>query len=631
MRRPKTAERKTPPRSTSDPVTAWARAVVAGDVVAGPHVRNACRRHLDDLKRGARRGLVWDLEAAKRVIAFFPDALRLAKGKFEGAPFALHPAQQFVIGSLFGWKRKATAKRRFRRAYIEQGKGNGKSPMAAGIGMYCLTADGEAGAEIYAAASKKDQAQVCFQAAVAMYRQSPALLARLTPSGSNPVWNLAYLASGGFFRPISSENGQSGPLPSCALCDEVHEHPNGDVIEMLERGFKSRQQPLLVMITNSGSDRNSVCWEEHVNAIRAAAGNRDLHGRQDEGTDYLGDLEAAADLDDTFSFVCSLDKDDDPLTDPSCWVKPNPLLGVTMPRAELERAVRQAAAMPSKLNNVLRLHFCVWTDAERAWISRKALEPVLADFDPAEHKGKRIYAAIDLSAAQDLTVGAFCVETGSVEVAGPDGATAELPTYDLWIEAWTPGDTLRERSLRDKAPYDVWAEAGFLNAPPGKRIRLDFVAARLAAISAEYEIALLAYDRYAYAKLGEELAALNVELLEVEHAQGGKRRGKIPEAVAEAARRARAEPPLGLWMPGSLGLLETLIVEGRVRLRRNPVLIAAAMAAATEEDAFGNRWFSKRRATNRIDAVVSAAMCVGAAASGIDKASGDGPRVFTFG
>jgi phage terminase large subunit-like protein len=164
--------------------------------------------------------------------------------------------------------------RRFRRFYDEEGKGNGKSPMLAGIGLYCMLADGEARAEVYAAGSKKDQAMVLFRDAVAMRDQSPALSARLTKSGGNPVWNLADLTTGSFFRPISSDDGQSGPRPSCALCDEVHEHRNGTVIELLERGFKFRRQPLLAMATNSGSDRNSVCWQEHQHAVRCAAGTR---------------------------------------------------------------------------------------------------------------------------------------------------------------------------------------------------------------------------------------------------------------------------------------------------------------------------------------------------------------------
>jgi phage terminase large subunit-like protein len=613
---------KTPPPSSSadHPVTRWAKDVVSGAIVAGPHVRNAARRHIDDLAKGVARGLRFDEEAASRALRFFPAVLRLAGGKFEGKPFDPHPSQAFIIGSLFGWV-KADGTRRFRRAYIEQAKGQGKSPLAAGIGMYCMMADGEARAEIYAAASKKDQAAILFRDAVAMRDQSPALAQRLTKSGANPVWNLADLKTGSFFRPISSEDGQSGPRPSCALCDEVHEHRDGTVIEMLERGFKSRRQPLLVMITNSGSDRNSVCWEEHVNAIRAAAGNPALEGKEGESAEYLGDADAATTYDDTFSFVCSLDPGDKPLDDPACWIKANPLLGVTQPAEELERAVRQARAMPGKLNNILRLHFCVWTDAERAWMARETLEQVLADFNPSEHEGERVYAGVDLSGSQDITAAAFVVPTGFVEMEGADGKRVPKPTFDAWIEAWTPGDTLKERALRDKAPYDVWERRGFINAPPGRQIRLDFVAARLAEVNAVYRLEWLAFDRYAYGKLSEELDAAGVEVKEVEHPQGGKRRAKVPDEIAESSKRDDAEKPNGLWMPGSLSMLETLIIENRIRLKSNPVLISAAMSAAIEEDAFGNRWFSKRKATNRIDAIVALAMAVGVATAGWGAAS----------
>lgn len=609
--------KKTPRKSTSDdPVERWARDVEAGRTVAGPHIRNAAQRHLEDRKHESERGLHWDLKAAKHAIDFFPDVLRLAKGKFQGVPFHLEPSQQFVIGSLFGWKWRATGKRRFRRAFIEQGKGNGKSPMAAGIGMYCLLADDEKGAEVFAAASMKEQAQVCFQAAVDMWRQSPALTDALTPSGGNPIWNLAHLPSGSYFRPISGEGGRgkSGPIPSCALCDEVHEMRDGNVIEMLERGFKSREQPLLVMITNSGSDLNSVCWEEHVNAIRAAAGSSALDGRDGQVTDYVGDPDVAATYDDTFSFVCSLDADDDPLNDPSCWIKANPLLGVTQPVAEIERAVRQAKAMPGKMNNILRLHFCIWTQSDKAWMARETLEGVLADFDPAEElAGEKVYGGIDLSGSQDITALAFVSRTGEIDMPTEDGGTVRKPTFDAWIEAWTPGDTIVERASRDKAPYDVWARQGHLRAPPGKQIRLDFVAVEIARVAAEFQLEWLAYDRYAYAKLADELDAAGVEVRQVEHPQGGKRRGKAPEDVLEGAKQDEREPPLGLWMPASLGMLETLILEKRIRLRINPVLISAIMSSAIEEDAFGNRWFSKRKATNRIDAVVAVAMAIGVA------------------
>lgn len=565
-------------------------------MIAGPHVRNAAKRHLHDREHGPARGLRWDIEAARHAINFFPDVLRLAGGQFEGTPFELHPSQVFIIGSLFGWMRP-DGTRRFRRAYIEIGKGNGKSPLAAGIGMFCLLADNEPRAEVYAAASKVDQAMVLFRDAVAMRQQSPALAKRLLPSGGSVVWNLADLKTGSFFRPISSEKGQSGPRPSCALCDEVHEHRDGHMLEMLERGFKWRRQPLLIMITNSGSDRQSACWEEHQHAVRVAAGTK----TPDDDFTFVGEA-----IDDqAFSFVCSVDKNDDPMQDPTCWVKANPLLGVTVQHEYLAEVVKQGLAIPGKLNNILRLHFCVWTDSDSAWMSRAALEACLDDFEPAEHYGEPAYTGLDLSASRDLTVLAFAVPTGSVSVDQYDDKTGvtravTLPTFDAWVEAWTPAETLAERAVQDSADYEVWVRDGWLTATPGKLVRYDIVARRVAEAAQEYQLKALAYDAYAFRSQFEgELDQFGVRVPLVEHPQGGKRK---------AAQS-------GLWMPGSLDELEKLILEKRIRLRGSPVLIAAIMSAAIEADAFGNRWFSKRKATNRIDAVVALAMAVGAAAS----------------
>lgn len=577
---------------------------MGGRIVAGPHVRNAAQRHLDDLKFGPSRGLTWDVPAANRAIRFFPDVLRLNGGQFEGRPFDLHPSQAFRVGSLFGWKRH-DGTRRFRRFYDEEGKGNGKSPMLAGIGLYCLLADGEARAEVYAAGSKKDQAMVLFRDAVAMVDQSPSLSARLTKSGGNPVWNLADMRTGSWFRPISSDDGQSGPRPSCALCDEVHEHRDGRVIEMLERGFKWRRQPLLAMATNSGSDRNSVCRQEHEHAIRVAAGTRAI----DSEFSYVGEP-----IDDeTFSFVCALDPGDDPLKMPGCWIKANPLLGVTVTEDYLAGVVKQAQAIPGKLNGILRLHFCQWTDAEEAWISRAALESVLDDFDPGDLTGGDAYLGADLSGTQDLTAVAVVVKTGTVDRTRDDGATIRLPTFAAWVEAWTPRDTLAERALRDQAPYEAWVDQGWLHAEAGKTIRLDFVAARIGEIAADYHVRWLAYDRYSYRRLEDELDALGLTLPQIEHPQGGRRRAKPSDDQVEVAHQRGEETPQGLWMPGSLLELENLILDGRIRLLRSPVLISAAMSAAIERDPFDNRWFSKRRAVNRIDAIVALAMAVGAA------------------
>jgi phage terminase large subunit-like protein len=371
------------------------------------------------------------------------------------------------------------------------------------------------------------------------------------------------------------------------------------------------------MITNSGSDRNTVCYEEHVTAIKAAAGTRTP---DQEGT-FVYYLDDVVTFDDMFSFVCSLDSNDDPLKDPLCWAKANPLLDVTITRGYLAGVVRQAKAIPGSLNGILRLHFCMWTDADESWMSRAALEEVLADFDPSIHEGKDLYAGLDLSAAQDLTARGCIVETGICQEEGHPGFGKMM--YDAWVDAWTPKDTLEERSLRDKAPYDVWVTQEWLHAIPGKAIRLDFIAAALATLNNEYALKVLAYDRYGYRKLTEELDAIGLKLNEVEHPQGGRKRAKPTDAQLQEAKDNGTEPPLGLWMPGSIKEFESLIFEKRIRIQRSPVIISAIMSAALERDPlFDNYWFSKRKATNRIDPVVALAMAIGAATSNITPAVG---------
>jgi phage terminase large subunit-like protein len=577
-----------PTSSLADRTRAYAEAVISGEIVAGPHVRNACKRHLADLER--TDGIWFDVEAADEAFAYFETVLRLSEGQFEGKPFELHTSQAFIVGSIFGWKRP-DGRRRFRRAYIEQGKGNGKSPLAGGIGLKGLASDGEAGAQIYAAAAKREQAGILFSDAVKMVKQSPALAKRLEFSGGpGREFNIAHHASGSFFRPVSRDTGKtgSGPRPYFVLADEVHELPDRKILEMLERGFKFRRQPLLFMITNSGSDRNSVAWEEHEHAVKVAAGNVDAV------TDptFLGEI-----LDDTtFSFVCGLDEGDDPLSDPSCWIKANPLLGVTITEEYLTEIVAQAKAIPGQLNGILRLHFCVWTDAETAWMTRATLEPRLADFEPAEHHGEQVWLGLDLSQNRDITALGAVVRTGTT----PEGK----PTFDAWVEAWTPGDTMAGRELTDRLPYTVWAREGHLHAPQGESISFRHVAQTLAEYDRDFDVQVVAYDRYAFKRFEEEIDELGLSLTFAEHPQGGLKKGKPLSPGGE-----------GLWMPGSIRMLEDALLEGRIRLKSNPVLISAMMSAVAEEDKWGNHWLAKTRSVNKIDAAIALAMALGAAAS----------------
>lgn len=556
--------------SSDDPATAYARAVADGQIVAGPHVRASCARHLRDMDEGAARGLTWDVEAAERALGFFPAVLRLSEGQFEGQPFNLHPAQAFIVGSLFGWKR-ADGTRRFRRAYVEQGKGNGKSPLAGGVGLYGLVADGEPGAQVFAAAAKMDQARILFNDAVAMVRQSPELERRLTPTGINPVNNLAWLERGSFFRPVGRDTGKtgSGMRPHFVLIDELHEHPNRDTLEMLERGFKFRRNPLVFMITNSGSDRNSVCWEEHEHAVKVA------HGEVEDDT--------------TFSYVCALDDGDDPLADPGCWVKANPLLGVTITESYLADVAAQAKAIPGKANGIRRLHFCQWTDAETAWISRELWE---ACEDPAmtleDFEGQECWFGLDLGATKDMTARVQVFRDGEAE----DGQ----PKFAMFAHGYTPADTLLAREREDKAPYSVWVDQGHLTATPGKLVRFDHVAADLVDAAQRFNVAAVAYDRWLIRNFEITLDEMGVTLPLMEHPQGTNRRKDSP-----------------LWMPESINSFEALLLERRIRIAVNPALRSAVAASTFWTSPAGLRRFEKQRATARIDLAVAGAMAVGAA------------------
>jgi phage terminase large subunit-like protein len=201
------------------------------------------------------------------------------------------------------------------------------------------------------------------------------------------------------------------------------------------------------------------------------------------------------------------------------------------------------------------------------------------------------------------------VRTGEVKFGEHKGK----PTFDAWIEAWTPGDTITARELKDKQPYSLWVRNEFLNAPKGKSISYRQVAQALAEAAHDFDVKCVAYDRYAFRRgLEPECDELGLKVEFVEHPQGGTKKGQPNDAMKEAAKSSRREAE-GLWMPMSVRQIEELILEGRIRIKANPVLISAMMSAVTDNDRWGNHWLAKERSTNKIDAAVALAMAVGAA------------------
>lgn len=554
-----TARNKTRrPATSSDPTTDYARRVVDGEIVAGPHVRDACKRHLADLESGHERGLSWDAEAAEHFFGFCRHVLRLNGGDFEGKPFDLEPSQQFICGSLFGWRRK-NGSRRFRVAFIEEGKGNGKSPVAAAIGLYGLVADSEPRAEVYAAATKKDQAQILFRDAVAMVDQSPHLAANLVKSGRNPVWNLAHLKSGSFFRPLATDNAQSGPRPHVALLDEVHEHKTGLMVEMIRAGTKGRRQALIVMITNSGTDKQSVCWHYHEYGARVASGLE-----QDDAF---------------FSYICALDEGDDPFKDDSCWVKANPLLGVTIPREYLDEQVREAQGMPAKESIVRRLNFCQWVEADAPWLSADVwLGARDEEFDDERLVGRRCHGGLDLSSTTDLTAFTLLFEP-----------TDDDPVWRQKAWFWLPAEQLEDRERRDRVPYSAWRAGGWLETTPGAAIDKRYVLQRIVTASSRYRMLDCAFDRWRIEDLLLLASDEGIELPLVAFGQGFQS------------------------MAPALDEYERLLVSGEIRHDGNPVLTSHAANAVVEVDPAGNRKLTKKKATGRVDGMVASVMAAGVA------------------
>lgn len=549
-----------PPRLTSrskDPVTHYAEHVSRGTIVAGPHVRAACARHLRDLKQGPARGLRWDLDLVHRAIGFFADVLHLNGGEFEGMPYELLLWQQFIIGSVFGWVNE-DASRRFRTAYVETGKGSGKSPLAAGVGLYGLVADGEHRAEIYAAATKKDQAMVLFRDAVAMVELSPELGQRIRKSGSTgKEWNLAYLDTSSYFRPIASDDGQSGPRPHIILLDEIHEHRDGRMVEMLRAGTKGRRQALSFMITNSGSNRQSVCYEYHDYAAQVCSG--------------------AKEDDSFFGYVCALDPEDDPFEDESCWPKANPSLGVTIQPKYLREQVREARGMPSKESVVKRLNFCMWVESLSPWISYDVWKGCERPYSVDDLLGRRCVGGLDLSSTTDLTALVLAFEP-----------TQDDPVTRLLPFCWLPEVGLKEKEDKDRVPYLSWQKAGYLEVSPGRAISKLHVLRRIVQLADMFEISELAYDRWRIEDLKQlaEDEGMTLPAL-VPFGQGFK---DMAPAVDELERQM---------------LNNALAHDG------HPILTWCAANAVVVSDPAGNRKVSKEKATGRVDLIVAAVMAVG--------------------
>lgn len=535
----------------TDPVEAYAAQVVELRTVAGRLVRQAAERHLDDLSRGHERGLRWDAESAARAIAFFPAVLRHSKGQFAGTPFALLDWQNFVIGSIFGWKLGPI--RRFRTAFVATARKNGKSSLAAGIGLKALVDEDEPGAEIYSAATTREQARIVFTEAERMRQASPALMRRITPTMNN----LAVLETASWFRPLSADASKMDGLNVfVALVDEVHEHPTGDVIEKLDTGMGARLQPLMYETTTAGVNRHSVCYQHW-----------------DFSAKVLGGQIPAETADRWFAYIATVDDDDD-WQDELAWRKANPSIGSLLKIEDLRAEVALARELPSKQNSIRRLRLNQWTQQVVRWLDMDVWAANGGPIDVERLRGRRCYGGLDLARVNDLT---------SLALLFPPVLPGER-WHILWRH-WCPADDIQERSKRDRAPYQVWHEQGHLQATDGNTTDFKFVEADILRLAGLYDIVDLAFDRTFAGELVRNLQDENLTL--TEFGQGFLSMGP---ASAELERRLLArelchgDDPVASWCASN------------VSVRRDPA---------------GNLKPDKEKSTERIDPIVALIMAVG--------------------
>lgn len=553
------ARRRMQPPPPPDPVTRYALDVIGGRVVAGELVRKACERHIADLASGHERGLLFDAEAAGKAIDFFP-LLRHYKGEWGpragkplGDPIRLEPWQQFVVGSAFGWKR-ADGTRRYRSVYLEVAKKNGKTLLAAGVGIILAFFDGEAGAEVYSIATKRDQAKLVWNDADRMVQKNPGLSKRIRSF----ALSLTDESSASFFRPLGRDSGESeqGVNAHGAIIDELHVLDDRDPIENIETATSARRQPMIWKITTAGVKRESVWAEERADAVAVVEGR---------ATD-----------DSMLVLVYTLDEGDDPF-DEEVWPKSNPNLGVSVNVDTLREQAEAAKRSPGKMAAYLRFRMNVPTSVSTRAISIDEWDKATQDesgalLEPAIPDGAVVYAGLDLASVRDLSalLLVWRADDGRVHVEA---------------RFWCPEDGIRDRSRIDGVPYADWVRDGWLTATPGNVTDYSYIREELRELAGKYEVAEVAFDRWNATQLATELG------------QDGATCIAVPQTSTGLGPAWRE--------------LEKLILEHRLVHGGHPVLRWMAGNVETETDAAGNQKPSKRLSTERIDGMVALDMALG--------------------
>lgn len=446
----------------------YIQGVMDGSILVCKTVRQAVERHLRDLENGAERGLHFEPEAGAKVCRFF-ESLQPSEWP---AKIVLGPWQVAMILMLYGWKR-ANGMRRFRTAYIRLPRKTGKSALVSGFGLYALAADGERGAKVYCAALTEDQARRVFDESVAMVDQTPYLRKIITKIGDSPCRGLRVPSTNSLMKPLSRDKDtMEGLNISFASGDELHKWHGRDTYDVLRYGMRSRSQPLFITITTapSAEDNVSICNTFDNYSITV--------------------LEDVTPDDAFFAWVTSIDPEDE-WDDETKWIKACPNLGVTVKLEDMRQEALEAKNQPDSLAAFKRYSLnlrigavdqAIKTDDWRACgRPGNAWELRAAAFERL--KGRICFGALDLALTTDTTANALVFPP--MEKGAP---------WELLTHFWIPEDNIKERVERDRVPYDLWRDQGFLITTPGATTDMEWIAARVMELEKLFDVREWIYD-----------------------------------------------------------------------------------------------------------------------------------------
>jgi phage terminase large subunit-like protein len=434
-------------------------------IPTGRLTRLAVERHVNDLKRQDTEEFPYYFspESAKRKIKFSQE-MRYTKGEWakQKLKITLQPWQQFVDWVVYGWLCSGSGVRRFTKAYVEVGRKNGKTEWKATDANYCLTLDGEEGAEVYFAATKRDQAKIAWNAARIQCEKNSFLKSNTDLFKTSS--RITFKKTNSIMLPVGQDSDtEDGLNPSFALIDEYHAHKDASLLNVMQDGMGARSQPILWIITTAGFDKSLPCFQEERTLVEGI-----LDGTMDPRPENV------------FGIIYTLDEGDD-WTDETVWIKSNPNLGVSVKQDFLRKQVTEALASPQKQNNVLTKHFNIWTQAVSRWISAEEWDANVAPM--GNLAGRPCYAGLDLSTAVDITAWVLCFPPTDLD-----------KRFSFLYRFFIPGDDLLARERRDKVPYTLWRDRGYITVTDGNVVDYEFIEAQIKKDADDYDLRSIAYD-----------------------------------------------------------------------------------------------------------------------------------------